>query len=385
MIRISSNFDGGNIRCISAEDPSNIQLEISNDNNSDVYQWFYFRITGALDQDCILNIVNGGGVAYPDGFEDYQAVASYDREQWFRVDTVFDGKVLSIHHMPECNSMYFAYFAPYSDERHADLICTALASPNVDLVPIGTSLDGHELDVLCIGAVEDDEDDEDEDNDKMVAWIIGRQHPGETMAEWWMEGFLGKLLDEDDPISRELLNRFVFFVVPNMNPDGSRRGHLRMNAAGANLNREWMEPSMERSPEVFQVRELMLQTGMDFSLDVHGDEGLPYNFIAGSEGIPSWNKAHQKQLDAYKDALVTMSPDFQTEFGYDIPKPGEAVMTKATNYFSETFGCLAMTLEMPFKDTTDTPNENEGWSPERCRKLAEANLMALYMVRDKLR
>ncbi len=38
--------------------------------------------------------------------------------------------------------------------------------------------------------------------------------------------------------------------VPNMNPDGSYRGHLRTNASGANLNREWKNPTLERSPEV---------------------------------------------------------------------------------------------------------------------------------------
>lgn len=35
-----------------------------------------------------------------------------------------------------------------------------------------------------------------------------------------------------------------------MNPDGSYRGHLRTNASGANLNREWKEPTLEKSPEV---------------------------------------------------------------------------------------------------------------------------------------
>ena len=38
--------------------------------------------------------------------------------------------------------------------------------------------------------------------------------------------------------------------MPNVNPDGSIRGHLRTNAVGANLNREWKEPTPERSPEV---------------------------------------------------------------------------------------------------------------------------------------
>ena len=76
-----------------------------------------------------------------------------------------------------------------------------------------------------------------------------------------------------------MLERAVIYLVPNMNPDGSRRGHLRTNAAGANLNREWAEPSTERSPEVLCVFNKMRETGLDFGLDVHGDEALPYNFI----------------------------------------------------------------------------------------------------------
>ena len=45
-------------------------------------------------------------------------------------------------------------------------------------------------------------------------------------------------------------------VVPNCNPDGSYRGHLRTNAIGVNLNREWDKPSAERSPEVLAIRNL---------------------------------------------------------------------------------------------------------------------------------
>ena len=70
------------------------------------------------------------------------------------------------------------------------------------------------------------------------------------MAEWWIEGFLRRLTDRDDAIARRLLREAEFFVVPNMNPDGSWRGHLRTNASGANLNRCWANASMQASPEV---------------------------------------------------------------------------------------------------------------------------------------
>lgn len=374
-MRISSNFDGGNIKCLECSDPSNIRLEIKKDNQSDFYQWFYFRLTGAKDRRCRIHLTNAKNAAYTDGWENYQAVASYDRAHWYRVETEYDGESLIIHHQPELNSIYFAYFAPYSMERHADLISDAQLSPLVELEVLGSTLDNQDMDLLCIG---------EPSKEKKVCWFIARQHPGETMAEWWMEGFLEKLLDENDPISRELLKKAVFYVVPNMNPDGSRRGNLRTNAAGANLNREWRDATMEHSPEVFLVRQKMEETGVDFCLDVHGDEALPYNFIAGSEGIPSWSKRYENWLNRYKTAFMQASPDFQTKHGYPESASGKANMTMSTNYIAETFSCLAMTLEMPFKDTVDTPNEFQGWSPERTRVLAEANLTALYTAFDEL-
>ena len=40
---ISSQFDGGNIDCVDASDPARVLLTIRTDNQSDFYQWFYFR------------------------------------------------------------------------------------------------------------------------------------------------------------------------------------------------------------------------------------------------------------------------------------------------------------------------------------------------------
>jgi murein tripeptide amidase MpaA len=55
------------------------------------------------------------------------------------------------------------------------------------------------------------------------------------------------------------------------------------------------------------------------------------------------------------------------------------------NYVGEAFGCLSMTLEMPFNDTLETPHAAEGWSPERSRKLGAANLDAIHAIMDRLR
>jgi len=374
-MRITHNFDGGNIVVLSANTPENIRLEIRKDNKSDFYQWFYFRLSGVQDTDCFMTIENAAGASFTGGWENYQARASYDREEWFLVPTRYENGKLIIEHTPEFGSVYYAYFAPYSMERHADLIAGCQMHPDVQASVLGQTLDGQDLDILTVGVPA---------KGKKNMWVTARQHPGEIMAEWWMEGFLSRLLDDDDPTVRVLREKCVFHIVPNMNPDGSRRGHLRTNACGANLNREWGVATMSRSPEVFLVMQEMHKTGVDFCLDVHGDEALPYNFVAGAEGVPSFTKQGQKWLDDFQEAYKKSSPDFQTEHGYGITPAGKANLTMATNYVAETHGCLAMTLEMPFKDNVNLPDPEYGWSPERSAKLGADVLGAMLAVVDDL-
>jgi murein tripeptide amidase MpaA len=375
-MKISADFDSGNIEVVDSSDAGNVRLNIRKDSNSDFFQWFHFRAVGVRGTDCAFRIENASQASYAKGWEDYRAVASYDRATWFRVPTSYENGVLVIRHTPERDAVHYAYFAPYSTERCRDFVGSCQTSPRATLSVLGSTLDGADLDMLTIG---------EPGEGKRVCWAIARQHPGETQASWWMEGFLGRLVDESDPVARAVLAKAVIHVVPNMNPDGSRRGNLRVNASGANLNREWAEPSMEKSPEVFLTRKKMRETGVDFCLDVHGDEALPYVFIAGADGIPSLTERQKAARDAFDAALVRANPDYQTEKGYPRAAPGKGNLTMCTTHVAEHFGALAMTLEMPFKDNANAPDERVGWSPERCSHLGGACLDALYAVLDDLR
>jgi murein tripeptide amidase MpaA len=372
-ISISSAFDAGNIR-VTGIDGDSATLEIVTDHLSDFYQWFHFRLAGAGGREVTLRITNAGGSAYPNGWPDYKACLSIDREDWVRIEgTSFADGVLTIRFTPETDLVWLAYFAPYSMERHHDLVSTVAALPGVEYRSLGLTLDGQDMDCLTIG-----------EGDTTV-WLYARQHPGETMAEWWMEGALEKLTDPDDPVARVLRRDCTFHVVPNMNPDGSRRGHLRTNAVGVNLNREWHAPSAEKSPEVLCVRNAMDAAPPVFAMDVHGDEAIPANFLAGFEGIPSLTERQSLLFKTFSDALERISPDFQTRQGYEIPPPGKANLTMSTTQLAERFGCVSMTLEMPFKDNFDLPDELYGWSPERSKFLAGACLDALHAILPELR
>ncbi|CAM4146458.1 M14 family metallopeptidase [Pseudoalteromonas byunsanensis] len=375
-MKITSNFDSGNIKVLAASEPLDIQLEINKDNESDFFQWFHFRLESTPFLGHKLHINGLEKSAYPEGWDDYHAVASYDRQTWFRVPSHHENGRLIIDFEPEFAHTYFAYFTPYSYERHLDLLYWAQSHDVCTIETLGETLDGRDISLLTIGEPE---------QGKKNIWITARQHPGETMAEWFVEGLLHKLLDDEDPHAAALLSKAVFHIVPNMNPDGSVRGHLRTNAAGINLNREWQTPSLEKSPEVYHVLNKMHETGVDMYLDIHGDEALPYNFVAGGEGIPSYDARIKELEDTFKAALLTITPEFQDEFGYDKDAPGEANLTVASCAVGEAFKVLAYTVEMPFKDNANLPDPHYGWSDRRSYQFGQDTLAAIVSVVDKLR
>ncbi|MBJ26427.1 MAG: hypothetical protein CL567_02055 [Alphaproteobacteria bacterium] len=371
MMEILSNFDSGNIVCKSNKDPSNIILEISPDKGGKFFQWFYYRLSGAKDIDVTMRIINAGEASYTQGWLGYQALTTFDRKEWTRVKTEYHDGILTINHKPNSDLQWYAYFAPYSLERLNDLIAKCQQSEFVEINSNCLSVEKRSIDIIKAGSSQ---------NNDLVCWIIARQHPGESMASWLMEGLIKKLILEKNTLAKRLLDSATFYLVPNMNPDGSFHGFLRTNTKGVNLNREWETPSLSDSPEVYNVRELMKRTGCNFFLDIHGDEALPYNFIAGPDGVPSINQKQISLVRKFEKALCDLSIEFQDQYGYPKNQPGKANLKIAGNWVAEYFGCPAMTLEQPFKDNAKNPDSIYGWSLGKSSKLGITVLEALDKI-----
>ena len=370
-IRISSNFDAGAIDVIDiadASDPVNLRLAIRRDSYADFRQWFHFRLHGASGRAVVLRFENAGECAYPDGWPGYRVVASYDRRHWFRIaDTSYDGRVVACALTAQADSVWFAYFEPYSHERHQDLVARAQTG-GAALVDLGSTLEGRDLDLLRFGA---------EEAGRRKVWIIARQHPGETMAEWFCEGLIERLMDAADPVARRVRELATLYIVPNINPDGAVRGNLRSNAAGANLNREWAAPSLARSPEVLHTLNAIRTTGCDLFLDIHGDETLPYVFADGCSMLPGFSAAQAQRERRFLAAFAAASPDFQTVQGYAPDRFTDEILTLASKQIGHAFGCLSLTLEMPFKDNADLPDQHSGWNGARSKRLGAAILLPI--------
>ncbi|KAF8071360.1 hypothetical protein HT031_001444 [Scenedesmus sp. PABB004] len=418
---VNSHFDSGNIEVLDLSDPGDVRLAIIKDPYCETdatahAQWFNFRVTGARGVPLTLHITNAGACSYPAAWEGYAACASHDLDAWFRVPTAYDAAtgVLTIRHTPGADSIRYSYFPVYNFHRHMLLVSRMQTRPRVRLVMLAETLDGHDLDVLMLG---------EPGPGKRVVWIVARQHPGETQSEWFAEGLLERLTDPHDAVSRALLDGAVFYVVPNACPDGTWRGHLRTNAAGVNLNRAWDAPREDEAPEVFHIRRLMDDTGVDMLVDVHGDEEIPACFIAGAEGIPGWTGRLAGLQAKFSAAFSRASPDFQTKLGYEVDAPGQADMRICSNQarrapprrvptpppppscrrrrrrgrrrradaaapqIAQRFDCLAVTLEMPFKLTAADAGDpaGPGWGPERAKRFGGAMLGAVLDVLPDLR
>ena len=221
---ISAAFDGGAIEVVDASDPSDVRLRLFREpftqgtDKKRHSQFFYFRVdsTGplGLPPAITFKLINAGDASYPVAWEGYQVAYTRDGEYWPRCpETTYDAKSGILQWTwrntgPDAGPLFFAYFAPYTYERHVQLVAKSVASAYCVHRCLGHSLDGRPIDLLVAGT------------GPAKVWVNARQHPGETQAEWLMEGLLERLLDPNDPVAKRLRQLATFRMVPNMNPDG---------------------------------------------------------------------------------------------------------------------------------------------------------------------
>jgi len=116
-----------------------------------------------------------------------------------------------------------------------------------------------------------------------------------------------------------------------------------------------------------------------------GDEGLPYNFIAGAEGCPNWGPRIQGLQGLFLAAYERANPDMQSHYSYEPDEPMQGNLAICSNQIATRFDCLGVTLEMPYKDCKSNPDPENGWTPQRCMGLGRSLLDAMAYSTPYLR
>ncbi|CAG9768873.1 unnamed protein product [Ceutorhynchus assimilis] len=257
--------------------------------------WFYFGIKapqGGLLVKLNLVDLNRQGKMYSQGMAPVYRILP-GKSKWERIhdkpvyNTVEDIFILSFkfrtpENLDSCT--YFAFTYPFSYMELQKMISN-ISLKYLSIAPISEddiyyvretaclSLEGRIVDLITIssyhGITTEREDrlknlfpNKDAQRPykfvgKKVIFISARVHPGETPSTFVFNGFLNYLLCRDDLQSQILRKNYVFKLIPFLNPDGVANGHYRTDTRGVNLNRIYLNPSIEEHPSIYAAKSLI--------------------------------------------------------------------------------------------------------------------------------
>ncbi|CAD5115783.1 DgyrCDS4726 [Dimorphilus gyrociliatus] len=274
--------------------------EYENGNRS----WFHFGVRGGtmlkVIKITIMNL-NKQGKLFAQGHaplvksgKKWERIR--DRPTWQSVDNDF--RLTFTHRfLNTAPTVYFAFCYPFSylecqemleslDDRfredneiyyHRELLCRSIDGLRVDLLTISDYEGIHsELEpvfdehLFPDGAKKRPRKFEK----KRVFFVSSRVHPGETPSSFVFNGFLDLILRQNDERAKQLRRKYVFKLIPILNPDGVKMGHYRTDSRGANLNRYYLQPDFSLQPTIYAAKAV---------IRFHHDANSPDNQLSTCE------------------------------------------------------------------------------------------------------
>ena len=169
--------------------------------------------------------------------------------------------------------IFFSYCYPYSYTTLQNYLYKISKNPlnknKIKFSLLNKSICGNPLDILYITNFNHPLK---EIVNKPNIIFTARVHPGETPGSFVIENVINNLLNEKN---MHLLDKYVFKIIPMLNPDGVINGHYRNNILGKDLNRMWNDPRNNMCPTIFYTKNLISMSNPKFYCDFHGHSKMP--------------------------------------------------------------------------------------------------------------
>ena len=131
--------------------------------------------------------------------------------------------------------------------------------------------------------------------------ISARVHPGESNASWMMKGLI-EFLVSSAPEARALREKFIFKIIPMLNPDGVINGNYRCSLCGSDLNRRYKTPSKVLHPVIHSLKRMaksfQKERELALYIDLHGHSRKKNIFMYGNSG-PTYLEQTTNRLFPY--------------------------------------------------------------------------------------
>nr|XP_012145462.1 PREDICTED: cytosolic carboxypeptidase 2-like [Megachile rotundata] len=306
-LHFESRFESGNLCKVVKITDTYYQLYLRKDLYTQRHtQWYYFRISNTRSRTTYrLSIVNlcKEESLYNEGLrpllystEDAKQRAvgwrrCGDNIAYYRNDSSDEEKekhtlTFNVSFPHDRDTVYLAHCYPYTytdlQEYLAKLVADPVKTRFTKLRLLCRTMAGNGVYYLTITAPTYDE----EMRRKRGIVITARVHPGETPSSWTMKGIIDFLTGESDQ-AKVLRERFVFKLVPMLNPDGVIVGNNRCSLSGKDLNRQYRTVMRESYPSVWHtklmIRRLLEECGVAIYCDLHAHSRKHNIFVYGCE------------------------------------------------------------------------------------------------------
>lgn len=325
-------------------------------------RWYSFVLEGVEGKEVLMQFY---------GSEAVRPFYSYDGENYIRFSA---GESLGCDRILKRfseDTVYVAYFIPYTYRHLLGRIGQWASSPHVSVLSAGESTLGNDMPLLVVT------DASVRDSLKKVIYVHARTHTSEAPCSWHLDAFVERLALSDDPLAAALRREAVFYIVPFANPDGVIHGLSRSNAAGVNQEINWDRPDSLTSVEVSNLKSLL-----ESILERHGHIDMALNLHSQVEDYATyWVHTASSTSDAfYSDEMrlarltIDGNPYFKCrdlDFSDLAPRYLEGWLWKKCGE-----NCLAMTFETPYTYYSENP-DGEWVSLENLSAFADHTLQAI--------
>ncbi|CAI2382279.1 unnamed protein product [Moneuplotes crassus] len=237
-------------------------------------------------------------------------------------------------------------------------MCKSLAGNSLDLVII-TNFTSSELDI----------------SKRQAAIITGRVHPGESNSSFVVQGILDFLVG-NTTTAIQLRDKYVFKIIPMLNPDGVILGNYRCSLSGQDLNRQWIGATSRMFPEIYNTK-LMFKKTLEsrriyLYVDCHGHSRKKNAFMYGCKS----NDPDDKTMKVFPYIMSESNGAFSfDDCNFNIQKDkestGRVVVNREYNVNN------SFTLEASFLGSDMGKYKGCHFTPTQLRDIGKAFCIAL--------
>ncbi|XP_016969324.1 cytosolic carboxypeptidase Nna1 isoform X3 [Drosophila rhopaloa] len=329
-LEFESRFESGNLAKAVQITPTYYELYLRPDlYTSRSKQWFYFRVRRTrrkmLYRFSIVNLVKSDSL-YNDGMQPvmYSTLGAKDKsEGWRRCgdnicyyrnddesasnsaneddeDNSTYTLTFTIEFEQDDDTVFFAHSYPYTYSDLQDYLMEIQRHPVKSkfckLRLLCRTLAGNNVYYLTVTAPSSNEENM---RRKKSIVVSARVHPSETPASWMMKGLMD-FITGDTTVAKRLRHKFIFKLVPMLNPDGVIVGNTRNSLTGKDLNRQYRTVIRETYPSIWytkaMIRRLIEECGVAMYCDMHAHSRKHNIFIYGCENKRNPEKKLTEQV-----------------------------------------------------------------------------------------